>query len=222
MKIKKLAMVFGIFLLGGCQATDPLSGVNDPHYPWWDLRFTAPSYMSGRLETSAVVDINNRFFPGQGISVGIIGGGDYYEGSPYSARGWSGTGGSGSAVTGADLPQRVFVRWQSSVEPQTYQGWIEIPEEARQLMRKSIDRRCADEPDQHASYHPSMTLGLAPGGIVQVWVWDECLRRVPFVRAQVEIEPLGPDLGKSNGRYYPQTKGSKQYVEKFGIPYGSW
>jgi hypothetical protein len=220
MNIKKLGMVFGILLLTGCQAADPLSGINDPHYPWWDLRFAAPSYMSGRVEMSAVVDINNRFFP-RG-SDGMVGTGEFEDDGIEHARGWEGTGGNGSAVTGADLPQRVFVRWQSSVEPQTYQGWIEIPEEARQLMRKSIDRRCADEPDQHASYHPSMTLGLAPGGIVQVWVWDECLRRVPFVRAQVQIEPLGPDLGKSNGRYYPQTKGSKQYVEKFGIPYGSW
>ncbi|WP_416350778.1 DUF2931 family protein, partial [Pseudomonas sp. CCC1.2] len=59
------------------------------------------------------------------------------------AHGWADTGGNGSFVTGADLPKRVFVRWQSSVEPQTYQGWIEIPEEARQLMRYSIARRCA-------------------------------------------------------------------------------
>ncbi len=220
MNIKKLGIVLGVLLLSGCQTADPLSGANDPHYPWWDLRFTAPSYMSGWVEMGAVVDINNRFFP-QG-SGGVVGGGDFHVDNTYTARGWSGTSGSGRAVTGADLPQRVFVRWQSSVEPQTYQGWIEIPEEARQLMRHSIARRCAEEPDQPASYHPSMTLGLAPGGIVQVWVWDECLRRVPFVRAQVEIEPLGPDLGKFNGQYYPQTKGSKQYVEKFGIPYGSW
>jgi Protein of unknown function (DUF2931) len=220
MILRTIGAALCVLLLIGCQASDPLSGAKDRHYPWWDLRFTAPSYMSGWVEVSAVVDINNRFFPRSGE--GVIGGGEYYEGSPYSARGWSGTTGSGSFVTGADLPQRVFVRWQSSVEPQTYQGWIEIPEEARQLMRKSTARRCAEDPEHPASSHPSMTLGLAPGGIVQVWVWDECLRSVPFVRAQVEIEPLGPDLGKSNGRYYPQTKGSKEYVEKFGIPYGSW
>ncbi|MDB5993515.1 MAG: hypothetical protein JWP42_651 [Pseudomonas sp.] len=220
MTFRTFGVFLGVLLLSGCQAADPLSGVNDPHSPWWDLRFTAPSYMSGWVEVSAVVDINNRFFPRSGE--GVIGSGEYYEGSPYSARGWSDTSGNGSFVSGADLPQRVFVRWQSSAEPQTYQGWIEIPEEARQFMRHSIARRCAKYPERPASNQPSMTLGLAPGGIVQVWVWDECLRSVPFVRAQVQIEPLGPDLGKSNGRYYPQTKGSKQYVEKFGIPYGSW
>ncbi|MEB0198727.1 hypothetical protein QN415_16140, partial [Pseudomonas sp. 5S4] len=59
-------------------------------------------------------------------------------------------------------------------------------------------------------------------GIVQVWVWDECLRRVAFNRVQVEVEPLGPYLGKSNGHHFQQTKDSKQYIERFGIPYGSW
>lgn len=220
MNIKKLGMAFGILLLSGCQTAYPLSGANDPHSPWWDLRFAVPSYMDAKVEMSAVVDINNRFFPRRGG--GIIGGGDYHEDNSYSARGWTDTGGVGSFVTGADLPQRVFVRWQSSVEPQTYQGWVEIPEEARQLMRKSTARRCSDDPDRHSSFNASMTLGLAPGGIVQVWVWDECLRSIPFVRAQAQVEPLGPNLGKSNGYYQPQSKGSKLYVEKFGIPYGSW
>ncbi|WP_416194848.1 DUF2931 family protein [Pseudomonas sp. AB6] len=218
--MKKLWILLGLAMIAGCQAADPLSGVNDPHHPWWDLRFSAPYYMTGWVEMSAVVDINNRFFPrrgGGGIGIEVFQNDDIDD-----ARGWSDTGGNGSFVTGADLPKRVFVRWQSSVEPQTYQGWIEIPEEARQLMRYSIARRCAEDPEEPASWHPSLTLGLAPGGIVQVWVWDECLRRVAFNRVQVEVEPLGPYLGKSNGHYFQQTKDSKQYIERFGIPYGSW
>ena len=220
MTLKTLGALLGALLLTGCQAADPLSGAKDRHYPWWDLRFTAPHYMSGRVEMSAVVDINNRFFPRRGG--GGIGTGDFENDGVEHARGWSDTSGNGSFVTGADLPQRIYVRWQSSVEPQTYQGWVEIPEEARHLMRSSIARRCAKYPELPASLHPSVTLGLAPGGIVQVWVWDECLRSIPFARVQVEVEPLGPYLGKSNGHYFPQTKDSKLYVEKFGIPYGSW
>ena len=222
MTLKALGALLGALLLTGCQAADPLSGAKDRHYPWWDLRFTAPSHMTGWVEASAVVDINNRFFPRRGGGAGGIGTGNFENDGIEHARGWSDTSGNGSFVTGADLPQRVFVRWQSSVEPQTYQGWVEIPEEARQLMRKSTARRCADDPERHSSFNASVTLGLAPGGIVQVWVWDECLRRIPFARVQVEIEPLGPDLGKSNGHYFRQTKDSKLYVEKFGIPYCSW
>jgi hypothetical protein len=176
--------------------------------------------MSGWVEATAVEDINNRFFPRKGG--GGIGDGEFYEEDTYSAHGWGRPGGNGSSVTGADLPKRIYVRWQSSVEPQTYQGWIEVPEEARQLIRQSTARRCADTPESPSLYHATVILGLAPGGIIQMWVQDECLDAFPFGRVQVDIEPLGPHLGKSNGHYYPQTKGSKQYVEKFGIPYGSW
>jgi hypothetical protein len=185
------------------------------------LHFIAPDFMSGWVEATAVVDINNRFFPRRGG--GGIGDGDFYEGETYSARGWGKhLGGNGSSVTGADLPRRIYVRWQSSVEPQTYQGWIEVPEEARQLMVKSTARRCAKRPESRSNYNATVILGLAPGGIIQMWVEDECLRSIPFGRAQVDIEPLGPDLGKSNGYYVRQTEGSKEYVKRFGIPYGSW
>jgi hypothetical protein len=68
------------------------------------------------------------------------------------------------------------------------------------------------------SKRASVRFGLAPGGVVQVWVLDECLRPVKVARGQAEIEPLGPYLGKSGGRHYPQSEVSKRYVEKYGIP----
>ena len=68
----------------------------------------------------------------------------------------------------------------------------------------------------------SMYLGLAPGGVVQVWVMNNCGYAVAVARGKGEIEPLGPHLGKSKGHYYPQSDASKRYVEKYGIPYGSW
>ncbi|SDY35651.1 Protein of unknown function [Pseudomonas sp. NFIX28] len=126
-------------------------------------------------------------------------------------------------MVGADLPKRIFVRWQSVVEPQTYRVWIDIPEEARQIMRKTTARRCPETPRQTASYMASVNLGLAPGGIVQVWVRDECHHPIKVARVQAEVEPLGASQGKTNGRYaYQISEESKRYIEKFGIPYGSW
>jgi hypothetical protein len=58
---------------------------------------------------------------------------------------------------------------------------------------------------------------------VQVWVRNECSEQVTVPRAQAEIEPLGPDQGNSEGRYaYKVSEFSKRYIEKYGIPYGSW
>jgi len=89
-------------------------------------------------------------------------------------------------------------------------------------MRTSTSRRCAKTPDQEARFMASIYLGLAPGGVVQVWVRDECHHPIKVARAQAEVEPLGPHLGKSDGHYYPQSEKSKRYIEKYGIPYGSW
>ncbi|WJV27006.1 MULTISPECIES: DUF2931 family protein [Pseudomonas] len=211
--------LLGTLLLSGCQATDPLSGKDDPKAPWWQLGFTQPYYMKVWVEDTAVEDINSQLFKHTGR--GSAAGGDPGLKKEW-ARGWDGVGGDGWSVVGADLPKRIYVRWQSVVEPQAYRVWIDIPEEARQIMRKTTARRCPETPQQTASYMASVNLGLAPGGIVQVWVRDECRHPIKVARAQAEIEPLGPHLGKSNGHYYPQSENSKRYIEKYGIPYGSW
>ena len=212
--------LLGTLLLSGCLTTDPLSGKNDPKSPWWDLGFTEPKYMKVWVEDSAVEDINGKLFRRTG---GGTAAGGQPEDNRESARGWTGVGIGGKSVVGADLPKRIFVRWQSVVEPQTYRVWIDIPEEARQIMRRATDRRCPETPKQTASYMASVNLGLAPGGIVQVWVRDECRHPIKVVRTQAEVEPLGPDQGKNNGRYaYKVSEKSKRYIEKYGIPYGSW
>lgn len=176
--------------------------------------------MTGWVEASLVEDVNGRTFDhGSG---GVIGNGNPGD-ATETARGWvGGVGGNSRAVAGADLPKRIYVRWQSAVEPQTYRVWIDIGEEARQIMHDSTHRRCEETPERTARYMAALYLGLAPGGVVQAWAIDSCGSPVKIARGQAEIEPLGPHLGKSGGNYYPQPKASKRYVEKFGVPYGSW
>ncbi|CAI8820795.1 DUF2931 family protein [Pseudomonas sp. IT-P74] len=215
--MKKWMTLTGLLFLGGCQATDPLSAEHDPHSPWWSIDFQGPSYMLGWVENSTAEDINGKFFNNH--MGGVIGTDTALEGSE-AARGWHRAGGNVRPVTGAALPKRIFVRWQSVVEPQTYKVWVDIPEQAREIMRTSISRRCPDT--LRSPYRASLTLGLAPGGVVQVWVRDSCHDAIKVARAQAEVEPLGPHLGKSNGHYYPQSEKSKRYIERYGIPYGSW
>ncbi|QQX61339.1 DUF2931 family protein [Pseudomonas chlororaphis] len=212
--------LLGVLLLSGCHA-DPLSGKNDPKDPWWQLGFIEPFYMKVWVEDSAVEDINGQLFPHTGG--GSTAGGDLGYDKEW-ARGWGDTvGGSGWSVVGANLPKRIYVRWQSIVEQQTYRAWVSIPEEARKIMVTSTNRRCPETPHQTARFMASVYIGLAPGGIVQVWVRDECRNTIKVARAQAEVEPLGPSQGKTNGRYaYQISEGSKRYIEKYGIPYGSW
>lgn len=217
---KPFTALLGTLLLCGCITADPLSAENDPKAQWWSLEFIGPNYMTGWVESAVVQDINGQLFDhGSG---GVIGNGNPGD-ATEAAKGWiDGVGGNTRAVVGADLPKQIYVRWQSVVEPQTYRAWVDIPEEARQIMHKSTYQRCSETPERTARYMASAYLGLAPGGAIQVWVVDSCGYAVKVARGQGEVEPLGPHLGKSGGHYYPQPAASKRYVEKYGIPYGSW
>lgn len=212
-----MAWLLILFALTACK-NDPLSGANDPKDDSWNLDYIGPSYMSGWVEHITVEDMKGRWFRGPG---GALGSGAPGLGKEY-ARGWGTIGGNFYPITGADLPRRIFVRWQSVVEQKTYKGWIEIPENARSIMRGSTARRCPDWPDDEANYSAMAIIGVAPGGVIKAWVKNNCLGRVLVSSAQAEIEPLGPYQGKSNGKYRPQEEPSKRYVERYGIPFGSW
>jgi hypothetical protein len=190
-------------------------------YDAWSLGFGGPDYMEAYVETSQVVDIQKRVFRGTG-------GGDASVSTPSRNRGqpkgWATSvgGGSGRNVTGADLPRLIYVRWQSIVEPQTYEVFIEIPESAREIMRKSENVYCTHADKPIIDHRNHIGIGLAPGGIAKVWLDGPCLESVEITRVEASIVKVGPDGGKSGGRYDPLTEPSKAYVEKFGIPYGSW
>ena len=218
--MKVLLTLLCLLIMGGCQAAATLSATTDPKSESWELAFTEPYYMKVWVEDSAVEDINGKLFKRTGG--GTAAGGEPENGKE-SARGWHAVGAAAKAVIGADLPKRIYVRWQSIVEPQTYQVWVDVPEEARQLMAASVNQRCPETPDEQASYSASIYLGLAPGGVVQIFVRDSCHRPVKVGKAKAEIEPLGPSQGKNQGRYaYPVSEKSKRYIEKYGIPCGSW
>jgi hypothetical protein len=71
-------------------------------------------------------------------------------------------------------------------------------------------------------YRNAITLGMAPGGIVKIWVRGACLGFTEVGRFQAKIEPLGP-YRNGNHRYYraPNPK-AQAYIDQHGISYGSW
>jgi len=217
------AIALALFL-GGC-AKDPRRSLP---YDAWSLNFFTPDYMEGWIETADVVDINEHVFRGAGSGIPAMG----YpralsKGIPSEFRGkpagWrENPGGKGRYVRGADLPRLVYVRWQSMAEPQTYEAYIEITESVRQLMRNREDVFCAFDGKVITDYRELLVVGLAPGGIAKVWVKGPCLSAMEVTRVQGTISPKGPYGGTSNGKHRPLSEESKAYIDKFGIPYGSW
>ncbi|MCP1607619.1 DUF2931 domain-containing protein [Pseudomonas citronellolis] len=213
--MKSLVLMLCLALLGGCAQAD--KGAGDLPYRYWRLGFLAPDYMEVWVETADVEDTRGRFFPHMGGGTVSISTPENLEGN---AKGWGprvGWGG-GRYVDGADLPKRIFVRWQSLAEPQTYRVTVDIPERARQLMVERLDPPCP-----YSAYREALTIGLAPGGVVRAWVKSTCGESIEILRAQAEVEPKGPSQGKTDGKYaLPLEPASKAYIEKHGIPYGSW
>lgn len=206
--------VLFLLLLGGCAGAERNPG--SLPYKYWRLGFLAPDYMEVWVETADVEDIHgNLFYRMGGGTVSIARPSD----GSGNAAGWRrGLGwGAGRHVNGADLPKRIYVRWQSLAEPQTYRVIVDIPERARQLMSERLDPPCRTSEYRHA-----LALGLAPGGVVRGWVMSTCGGPIEVLRAQAEIEPKGPYEGTSHGGHRPLSEISRAYIEKHGIPYGSW
>ena len=202
------------FYMGHAGAVEPPMPL-----PSWYLGFVAPDYMDVWLETADVTDV-------RGVTFTEAMQGTVSIWQPADGKG-DPTRELGPYILGAgvslplELPQRLFVRWQSLAEPQTYRTTVEIPESARELMRKRERVNCpitgwTDE------YRDTLAVMLAPGGIVKVWVSGSCFPAIPVARVQAEVEPLGPYGGKSGGRYRPLEPAAKAYLKKHEIPYGSW
>ncbi|MFP3516255.1 DUF2931 family protein [Pseudomonas sp. SIMBA_077] len=217
-RLKTLALFVGFLILCSCTSDSFLSD-RDPKGDTWSLEILSPPYMQSWAEMVVVEDLKGRSFRSPG---GVLGSGNDNLEREY-AKGWNSIGGGSHILTGADLPKRIYVRWQSIIEQKTYKGWVDIPEEARQLMRGSVMRKCPGWPERRPANHSAQAiLGLAPGGVVGVWVGDNCLNRHQVARVHVGIEPLGPYQGQSSGKYRPIKEQSKRYIERYGIPYGSW
>ncbi|MBV6825316.1 DUF2931 family protein [Pseudomonas sp. PD9R] len=215
--IKKSAgLFFGMVFLTSAQ-----SFAQSSYDETWSLGFGAPDYMEVWIETADVVDIRERVFRRAGSGIASVFTPSDNKGQP---AGWpiSPGRGAGRDVTGADLPRLIYVRWQSLAEPQTYEAYIVIPASAREVMRKPERAFCKADGKWITDYRHDIGIGLAPGGIAKVWLGGPCLKSVEITRVVGSINPIGPYEGKSSGKHRSLSEVSKAYIEKFGIPFGSW
>jgi len=209
-----LGLVLG---LAGCAG-----GTHRLPYDSWRLGFGTPNYMEVWIETADAVDVQDRVFRRAMSGIASTQSPKNLKSDP---RGWPDRPGAGKGkqVLGADLPRLIYVRWQSLTEPQTYEAYIVIPEASRRAMVKPETGYCPAREIWREDYRDMLTVGLAPGGIVKVWLMGACLSAIDVARVQGTVVKKGPDGGLSGGQYaLPLEPESKAYIEKYGIPYGSW
>jgi len=210
----RLGLLLGlIFSLCACASGPTPPGRPKLPYDTWYVGLAAPRYMEVWVESVDVIDQRGYIYPN------VFGGVAGYTRKP---EGWHKGGGKTMPINNVDLPKYILLRWQSLVEPQAYQLLIDIPQWVRDEMVRSEKTLCVVDDKETTYYRDRITLGMAPGGIVKVWVGMGCLGYTEVGRFQAEVEPRGPYQGKSNGKYVPIEPENKAYVEQHGIPYGSW
>ncbi|MNF51204.1 hypothetical protein D3C87_1000200 [compost metagenome] len=212
--MKRLSLLIGL-LLSLCACANGPQSPQPPKLPYdsWYVGLAAPRFMEVWVETLDVLDQRGlAFFDVHG---GVAG----YTRQP---EGWHKGGGAVMPINNVDLPERLFLRWQSLVEPQAYKIRITIPQWVRDEMVKPHRVFCKWDQEVVTLYRDTISLGMAPGGIVKVWLGTGCLEHKEVGRFQAEVEPLGPYRGKSNGQYVPIEPENKAYVDAHGIPYGTW
>jgi hypothetical protein len=212
--MKRLLLIVGLLLgLNACASGPRPPAPPKLPYHAWNIGLVAPMHMEVWVESVDVLDQRGfEFFH-------VFGGVASYTGA---VRGWHKGGGKMKPINNVDLPDKIYLRWQSLVEPQAYRIGIQIPQWVRDEMVKPHRFFCRWDQKVLTLYRHTISLSMAPGGIVKVWLGAGCLEHLEIGRFQAEIHPLGPYQGKSNGEYVPLEPENKTYVEKHGIPYGSW
>lgn len=212
--MRRLILVMSLLLsMSACAHGPGQSSPSKLPYPAWYVGFAAPRYMEVWVESVDVIDQRGLgFFDVHG---GVAG----YTRNP---NGWHQGSSGGKPINNVDLPEMVFVRWQSLVEPQAYKVGIRIPQWVRDEMVKPTRAFCRWDQKIVTVYRQTITLGMAPGGVVKMWVGGPCVGYMEVGRYQAVIEPLGPYRGESKGKYVPLEPENKAWIEKNGIPYGTW
>jgi hypothetical protein len=213
-QLRRLVCAAGLLLsLSACASGPRLPPAPRLPYPAWYIGFAAPKHMEVWVENVDVLDRRGLAF------FRVHGGVASYTGK---VEGWHQGGAGGKPINNVDLPDLIFLRWQSLVEPQSYKIKVQIPQWVRDEMVRPEKAFCLVPNDWKEDYRNVITLGMAPGGIVKVWVGGPCLGFKEVGRFQAEVEPRGPYLNDKGLFYRAPNPAAQAWINQHGIPYGSW
>ncbi|MEH6566445.1 MAG: DUF2931 family protein [Halopseudomonas sp.] len=221
--IKHIILLVALVLLSGCNR-DPLNPP-PPKFPFstatWHIGLAAPNYMEAWIESVDVVDRRGLAYVRVNGGVPSVTSPPNNEGNP---RGWPEEPGSGKTkpMTNIDLPEIIFVRWQSLVEPRTYDVRIDIPPWVRDEMLTPHRAWCHWDGAYITDYRNVISVWVAPGGVARAWLMGPCLDAMDIGRFVGEIHEEGPNGGRTGGQYDPPSPNAQAWLEEHEIPYDSW
>ena len=126
------------------------------------------------------------------------------------------------------LPDRLEVIFYSYTEKQVYKGKFDLPYEKLLDLFQKRQKEFPDRP------YRSILLGIAPGGVVVVWITSADIIEVFFGHAEkIELPPNAafglPFQSKEQADHYIESTLAESvsteqlaYIKKYGPPFGVW
>ncbi len=205
--------------VGARPQTSPLQRHIDtsPYLPW-TISHLAPDYMEAYLVGIVVFDIQKNMLPNVRQGIPSMG-----RPSPQYARPgeWPANPGSGGgSIVRSDLPALLIVNWRSYVEEQEYFVKIEVAEEIRKEMATGHRISCLTNDGIDEYYRNNIVVGLAPGGIVKLWINGPCLDSLDAGR--YIAQKISPDEARDHLSKNQLSDKTVEYLKDHPAPYGSW
>ncbi|WP_282057166.1 DUF2931 family protein [Maribacter luteus] len=142
--------------------------------------------------------------------------------------GWGNTG--AAHIVGEDfkpVPYKFDIKWVSYLEEKFYGGTFELPKEKMEAL---FEKGFINSRNQQETYD-SIVLGLAPGGVLVVWMYGSFTVEIARYQAEeVEVteEEFIPYANMSKEQYVKETKKDiidediKGAIDVDNIPFGIW
>ncbi|MBN7768557.1 DUF2931 family protein [Marinobacter daepoensis] len=132
---------------------------------------------------------------------------------------WKGPRGPSGAGGGMNpFPELILVNWFSYAEQKHYTKIIQVPEDLQERMREPATY--VTQVDVRSGPRDTMTIGLAPGGTVVVWISNQIGNEIEVMRMQATEVPGDPDDFEVGTRNYLEKHGD--YLREHGVPTEGW
>lgn len=173
------------------------------------VSFATPPIYRMVVEEVQLKYIDNSF---KYVSSGLKGKGTYHlnDGRPWRM------GGGASLVSRGDIPVQVTTTWFSMAEQKSYQAIVDIPENIREAMSTPYVAECSPKKDKR--FANKLIIGMAPGGVMQLWYTGSCIGYQRISRADgKQVKP------RSDYKLWIEEyiKEDAEYLKQ-PIPYGRW
>ena len=188
-----IKLLFSLFLL-------TLSGCANSQLDEWRISTMAPKHYPVEVDTLLIIGAQK-----QNRWTGMVSGTAKASRNPL---GWDGRERyhSGYSISNTELPGVFYIRWYSLANKRAFE----------QTIRISDDIRCGNY-NIHYPYRSNILLGLAPDGMISVFLNGGCFDNELQFKVQAVDKKIPDDY------VFPELDEEDQaYVDIHGVPAGSW